>query len=339
MRRVLRVAFFLSFALVPACLAQLPSYFHVIPTAGKAKGNAGTDWVTDLSIANIVSKTATVGVHYFPSGQANTFNGTFAKTLTVGAGKSVFVKDVVASWFPQFGASTTGFLVIGDITTPVDCESESLGVMLVVSSRTYNNADPNKTFGQSVPSALLHINFTRIPSIITGVRHISGVPGYRSNAGVANLSTITIAVRVTVSDDNGNTVGSGVKSVPPLSLGQWSLSDFGVTTLNSGRVTFMLEQGSVVVDPCDQPDQPPACIDRCQNGCNGKYSFSNSGSFIGYVSKVDNGSGDAEFLLPAVDWFAYNTECEASGSSALGQLLQSHGFGPPPAPKMKVRKR
>lgn len=337
MRRLL-VAFICLLVAVPACLAQIPSYFHVIPAAGKAKGNAGTDWVTDVSIANVGAKSGTIGVHYFRSGQANTFNGTFAKTLSLGAGKSVFVKDVIASWFPQFGASTTGFLVIGDITTPLNCQSEDLGLMLVVSSRTYNNADPNKTYGQSVPSALMHINFTRVPSIITGVRHSNGVPGARSNAGVANLSTIPIAVRVTVTDDNGNTVGSGVKSVPPLSLGQWSLSDFGVTTLNSGRLTFMLEPGSVVVDPCDQPDQPPACVDRCQSGCNGAYSFSSSGSFVGYVSKVDNGSGDAEFLLPAVDWFAYDTECAATGSSAIGQLLQSYGFGPP-APKMKVRRR
>ncbi|MFZ2493325.1 MAG: hypothetical protein WA208_17740 [Thermoanaerobaculia bacterium] len=313
-----------------ALLAQIPLPTQVIPIAGKTKGGSGTDWITDLAIANLSSVSGTVGVHYFPSGPANTFNGTFSKTFALQAGHSVFVKDVVGSWFPQFGSSTNGFLMIADVSTAANCAAEDPPTMLLVAtSRTYNNADPSKTYGQTVSDAVWRLNFTRQPSVIVGVRHQPGVvPGFRTNVGVVNLSSAAISVRGTAYDDGGRNVGSGVKSVPAGSVLQWSLSEFGVPSLASGRVEFTAESG-VTVDPCNQADDPPACLDPCEAGCSGKYGFSSSAAFIAWASKIDNGSGDAEFLLSSVDWMGYNATCEAAGAPPMVKLMQKFGFGPP----------
>ena len=318
-------------------VAQIPMPVQVIPIAGKTKGGQGTDWVTDLSIANIGTRSGTIGVHYFPANTANTFNGTFAKTFALASGRSLYVKDVVGSWFPQFGTSTSGFLVIADITTPANCHLEDPPQLSLIStSRTYNNADPRKTYGQTVPEALYRFNFTRQPSVIPGIVHQPGaVPGFRTNVGVVNLSTVPISVRVTAFNTNGANAGSAVKPIPPLTVIQWSLSDFGIPSLAAGRVEFKLESG-IVVDPCSQADEAPACLNRCETGCGDKYGFSRSAAFIGWASKVDNGSGDAEFMLPAMDWFQYNSDCEDSGTSPIVKMLQRFGFGPPPS--LTIRK-
>lgn len=320
-----------------SAVAQIPMPVQVIPIAGKTKGGQGTDWVTDLSIANIGTRSGTIGIHYFPANTGNTFNGTFSKTMALAGGRSLYVKDVVASWFPQFGTATSGFLVIADITTPANCQLEDPPQLSLIStSRTYNNADPRKTYGQTVPEALFRLNFTSQPSVIPGVVHQPGtVPGFRSNVGVVNLSTQPISVRVTAFRTDGTNAGSGVKAVEPLTVRQWSLSDFGIQTLAAGRVEFKLESG-IVVDPCSQAEEPPACMDRCETGCGDKYGFSRSAAFIAWASKVDNGSGDAEFMLPAIDWFQYNSTCESSGTSPIVKMLQRFGFGPPPS--LTIRK-
>lgn len=317
--------------------AQIPMPVQVIPIAGKTKGGQGTDWVTDLSVANIGTRSGTIGVHYFPSNAGNTFNGTFAKTMALAAGRSLYVKDVVGTWFPQFGTATSGFLVIADITTPANCHlEEPPELSLISTSRTYNNADPRKTYGQTVPEALFRLNFTAQPSVITGVVHQPGaIPGFRTNVGVVNLSTTPISVRVTGFNTNNASAGSAVQTVGPLTVRQWSLSDFGIATLPAGRIEVKLESG-IVVDPCSQADDPPACMDRCETGCGEKYGFSRSAAFIAWASKVDNGSGDAEFMLPAFDWFRYNSTCEDSGTSPIVKMLQRFGFGPPPS--LTIRK-
>lgn len=328
---------FCSILLSATLLAQIPQPIQIIPIAGKTKGSQGTDWITDLSIANLGLTAGTVGIRYFPAGSGNTFDGTFPKIIALQPGRSTFVKDVVGTWFPQFGTSTSGFLLLADVTTPARCELEEPPTMgIVVTSRTYNNADPKKTYGQTVPDALFRMNFTRLPSVIIGIRHEPGVtPGARTNTGVVNLSTLTITVRGTVFNDAGQSVGTAVKSVPPVSLAQWSITDFGVPTLASGRIEFTLESG-VIVDPCAQANEPPACMSRCDAGCSGVYGFSKSAVFIPWASKVDNGSGDAEFLLPAVDWMRYDSECSATSSSPIVKLLQGFGFGPPAS--MTIRK-
>lgn len=327
-----RKGIFALIALIVALesLAQVPTPIHVIPVIGKAKGGAGTDWVSDVMISNVTTRNATIGVRYFPANQANTFDGSFPRSLNLAARNSVLVTDAVGSWFPSAGSSTSGMLVIADVT-PINC-SASTDIALVATSRTYNAADRSRTYGQSIPSAWASVNFTRAQTILTGIRQEPGVPGYRSNLGVVNLSTVQIGVTITFYGQKGNVVATTKKSVPPLSLGQWALPDLGVSSLpaSGAWASVVMDASSIKIDPCDD-DATFACMSRCGDGCAGKYSFSKSGAFIAYVSKVDNGSGDAEFLPGIVDWEAYNDSCAGStGLTPAAMFMRKFGLDQPP---------
>ncbi len=307
-------------------VAQVPSPIHVIPVIGKLKGNSGTDWVSDVMLSNLSTFNGTVGVRYFAANTANTFDGSFPKAFALGGGKSLLVKDAVATWFPSAGTSTLGFLVIADLT-PANCSTPN-EMVLAATSRTYNNADPKKTYGQSIPSSWVAVNFTRAKTILTGLRQESGTPGYRSNIGVVNLSTLRITVVIKVYRADASLAANVQKTVEALSLTQWGLGDLGVASLpaTGAYATVELAPGSITVDPCDDNVQF-ACLSRCGSNCGGKYTFSKSGTFIAYVSKVDNGSGDAEFIPGQVDWSSYNDECSTtSGQTAAAAFVRRFGL-------------
>ena len=298
-----------SLLVASVAVAQIPMPAHIVPIGSKVKGDAGTDWLTDLAIFNMGKEDGRVGIHYFPANVANTFNGTFGKQITLQAGKGIYVKDVVGSWFPSAGLSTSGWLLVGH--DPANCSEGPDPMWLVVTARIYNNADPSKTYGQTVPSSLFHLNLSDMPSVITGVKHQPGqVPGFRTNVGVTNLSRSRIRVTVKAFTDAGIQVGTGPKESEALSVGQWNLSEFGVTSLESGRVEFWMDPANITSDVCEieSPDDLTFCFDPCDPECDG-YSFPSTGVFIAYASKVDNGSADAEFLLPVVDWVTFILEC------------------------------
>ena len=328
----MRKAWFVFFALIVAldAVAQVPMPIHVIPVIGKVKGGAGTDWVSDVMISNVSDRNATLGVRYFPANQANSFDGSFPKTFNVAARRSVLVTDAVATWFPSAGGNTSGILVIADVT-PVNCSAPT-EIALIATSRTYNAADKTKTYGQSIPSSWASVNFTPARTFLSGLRQESGVPGYRSNIGVANLSTVQIGVTITVYGQTGSAVATAKRTIPPLSLGQWSLADLGVASLpaSGAWASVVMDSSSIKIDPCDD-DATFACMSRCGDGCGGKYSFSKSGAFIAYVSKVDNGSGDAEFLPGVVDFESFNNSCpDSTGQTPAANFIRKFGLDRPP---------
>jgi len=95
-------------------------------------------------------------------------------------------------------------------------------------------------------------------------------------ANQANTFDMSFPDRVL--DADATIVAEGSRTVPRLSVKQWSLSQLGVG-MEEGSLTveLWLDPGSVSPDPCDDPVN----------------------AIIGYVSKVDNGTGDAEFLYAA----------------------------------------
>ncbi len=285
--------------------AQVALPFHLIPISSKLKGAAETDWVTDLTIVNIGTRAGTVGIHYFPAAQGNTFDGIFMKQVPLGPGEGLLVKDLIASYFPAYGTSTSGF--IGVAHDRLACDGDAL--RLAVTSRVYNNANPSKTFGQTVESSLFAANFTDLPSIIAGVRHNGlTVPGYRTNVGVTNVSTRAINVTIKVIRDDGSVAGSGTRTVEALSVRQWGLGEF-VSSLESGRIEITMDRANMLANRCAVIDEETQiCFNPCSDRCV-RYTFPLTGAFIAWASKVDNGSGDAEFLLPVMDWIGLAAEC------------------------------
>lgn len=290
-------------------VAQIPMSVHVVPVVVKSPGSKSSTWVTDLFVTNLDTKSAVFSAHYFRTGVANTFNGSFARPyFALAPGQTLKVTDVVGTWFPSAGSSSKGWLFLAD-TKATDCADENrTSAKLAVSTRVYNKAGGGATFGQIVESAWSTTNTSTFPSVFTGIRNTGlTAPGFRTNVGVANLSAITITVEMKLFKLNGSQHGSAVRrDIPALSLTQWELGSLGfpVFTDGGGRLEVALVNANY--DPCVEGTTAPGCMNRCEEGCNGKYGFGTQKVFIAYASNVDNSTGDGENLLPVIDWAAFN---------------------------------
>ncbi|MFN3414661.1 MAG: hypothetical protein ACK42L_11435, partial [Thermoanaerobaculum sp.] len=208
-------------------------------------------------------------------------------------GQTRLLTDVLGSVFPNAGTNTKGLLLI----FAADPSGWDPDPNLAVTSRTYNNADPNRTYGQTVPSVSSPVGYMvwgAGKAVLPGVRQDSR---FRTNIGVVNLSSIIspnpprLRVKLRIFGPSGAPVREVTKEVEALSLRQWGLPDLGVNSLAVGRV-------EVSVDSSDP------LFERCQI----RRDVQNLGAlFLAYYSKVDNATGDAEFGFGQVDWSEYQS--------------------------------
>jgi hypothetical protein len=296
-------------SLAAPAFAFLASPVHIIPVVAKVKGQAGTDWRSDAMMSNVSDGTLTVGIQFFRENQANTFTGSFAKTLTLAPGETRTVEDILGSLFPSEG-NTKGMLLI--MVTDSSGPEEEAG--LALTTRTYNAADPSKTYGQTIPSNFFGMVFGLGRSVITGVREDSR---FRTNIGVANLSPTATSALIKFYNSAGALISEVTRSVPAMSLAQWKVSDLGVNNVKDARVEIQVDPSMGTFDPC--------------SGSFGSLGFF-AAILMPYFSMVDNGSGDAVFGYGQLvfDEFADTCgttptdDCEGGGSAISSQMVVDH---------------
>ncbi|HEY3350316.1 MAG TPA: hypothetical protein VGM13_11120 [Thermoanaerobaculia bacterium] len=293
--------------------AQLVNSFHFVPVVVKAPGLNGTFWQSDIAVSNIGTSTVKVGMRFFPSDVANTFDGSLPFWDGVLPGQTRFFEDVLGQYLSYFPApaGTKGFMVVADIT-PVNCNVSSPPTsypgLLAVTSRTYNTGDPKGTYSTAADPNLTGMNYTTYPSVIPGVRHTgTAAPGFRTNLSAANFSTARIRILVKIFNGAGTlVVPESTQTIEALSFRQWALSDFGVTSLGSapGRIEVRLDP-VLVANPCTSVTDT-FCSNPCDpTKCPTKYAMKSQPTFFVYASTVDNGTGDGVLLSPVIDWQGY----------------------------------
>ncbi len=267
--------------------AQLASPVHVIPVVAKAAGLGGTDWRSNLSISNLATNATDVGINFYREETSNSLSMTFDKVVTLQGGETLLVEDVIGTWFPAEG-NTKGALLIVALDAMKASDQDPL---LAVSSRTFNAANPNATYGQTVPAAQFALLVGPGRIVMPGAGEDSR---FRSNVGVFNFGIQDTEVVITVYDSTGNVAAEGTKTVGSLSMGQWSLRSLGVSSLTGGgRVDVRLADSSLPSDPCQY-----------------EIDFGlPTGVIMAYLSKTDNATSDSEFVMGLVDWSAYEAEC------------------------------
>jgi hypothetical protein len=266
--------------------AQIVSPIQVVPVVAKVAGGGDTDWRSDLAITNLADVAAQVGINFYREETANSQSLLiFDRTVTIQPGATLQVEDVLGTWFPAEG-NTKGFLLIVSLGALVD---EGLGG-LAISSRTYNAANPNATYGQGVPGTIISVLIGPGRIVMPGARNDDR---FRSNVGVLNGGAQSVDVVITIFDENGNQVAQRTRNVKSLSLGQWSLSSLGVGNLSGGRVDVRLAASALPADPCQYEIDFGLPV----------------GVIMAYLSKVDNATADAEFVMGQVDWSEYEAEC------------------------------
>lgn len=262
--------------------AQLVGPVHVLPVVAKIGGAQDTDWVSDVSISNLHTGIVVVAANFFRQGRSNSFTpGDVGHSEVLQGGATLLVEDVLGQWFPEEG-DTSGFLVVYSL---------DLQTGISVSSRTYNAADPEATYGQSVGSTISSAILGPGRLVLPGLRQDAR---FRSNLGVLNIGAEPVDVEISLFDAGGAAVSSVVRGVGSLSLEQWSLTSLGAASLpGGGRAEVRLAASSLPEDPCQFTLDFGLPV----------------GVISAYLSKVDNATGDAEFVLGQVDWSEYVAEC------------------------------
>ena len=267
MRRSLVLAAVLAAALPAA--GQDAFTLQFFPVVARGPGLSGTQWVTDLTIHNPIDDEITIGRQFFPANQANALDMAFPDRFDLAARQTRLFEDVLAEIF-GYDTDVKGVLLVTVDSSIISGNSEEANIAGI--TRTYNISDPDGTYGQSVPG-LEVFSPTSAPVVATGARHDDS---YRSNVGVVSLAMfqpITVHYRVLGAD--GTVQATGTRNVPQLSLRQWSFDQLGVDPSDGPMtVELWLDEDDVAADPCDF----------------------GSPTILGYVSKVDNGTDDAEFI-------------------------------------------
>jgi hypothetical protein len=273
MRRLVFTAVAVFVLTVPA-IAQEMLDTQVFPVVARGPGLAGTMWVTDLVMTNPLDEPVTVGMQFLPERQDNLFNPMFPNRTTLLPGETVIAEDVLQSMF-GYDEAVKGALAL--VCDPAYLVGNPEGAAILAVTRTYNVGSDLGTFGQTVPSLVVNVNVGWASSFITGARNDAD---FRSNLGIAGTSpTAPMTVHYRIKDNAGASIVEGNKTIRVASMQQWSFEQLGVGEVDGPlTVELWLDPASASEDPCPQ-DFP--------NG------------FFAYVSKVDNGTGDAEFLVAA----------------------------------------
>ena len=273
MRPALVLAAVLAIALPAA--GQEAFTIQFFPVVARGPGLAGTQLVTDLTIHNPIDEPVTVGMQFFLANQDNLFNPLFPDTVTIPPGETVIMEDVLQTTFGYTNAVKGGMALVSD---PEYLVGNPANTKIVAVTRTYNVGSPDGTFGQTVPSMISTLNVGWASSFITGARNDAD---FRSNLGICSTAVMsTIRVYYAIKDADGTVLADGSKVIRTASMNQWSFEQLGVGTVDGPlTVELWLDSANASPNPCEDEPAPPG--------------------FFAYVSKVDNGTGDAEFLVSA----------------------------------------
>lgn len=270
MRRSLVLVAVLAMALPVAGQEVYSTQFF--PVAARGPGLAGTQWVTDLTIHNPLEDPVTVGMSFFPANQDNLFNPLFPDRITIQPGETVMMEDVLQTTFGYTGSVKGGLVLVSE---PMFIIGNPDNARVLAVTRTYNVGSSEGTFGQTVPSMVSTMNVGWASSYITGARNDAD---FRSNLGIGSSSVMApLRVHYRITGPDGAQLAEGSKVIRVASMNQWSFEQLGVGVAD-GPLTVELW-----LDPANAPSDP--CNDDIPTG------------FFAYVSKVDNGTGDAEFLI------------------------------------------
>ncbi|MCK5378810.1 MAG: hypothetical protein KAJ78_05365 [Acidobacteria bacterium] len=249
--------------------AQEISSTLLFPVVARTEGAGDSRWVSDLVVNNLLGETVTVGLQFFPENQTNSLDFEFPDRFQLAPRETRLVEDILASFF-GYDTNIKGVLLVTVDPGLISGNSEEANIAGV--TRTYNVADPAGTYGQSVPGLDVLV-MTTDPLVAAGARNDDS---YRSNLGIVNIGFFDEAlVHFRILGSDGSVLVEGTRTVRALSMRQWSFQQLGVGSVEGPMtVELWLDEGSAADDPCDFG--VPA--------------------IMGYVSKVDNGTDDGEFI-------------------------------------------
>ncbi len=247
-------------------LADVPSTASedlVVPVVGRTPGAGGTVWNTRLELFNTADSATTVALHLNLSDRDNTSPAASAQVI-VPSRETRVIEDMISE---AFGLETA----VGSVDIVASAP-------LIAHARIANLGSDTGTYGQAVPAvpARWAVGDDDLPGInpnadVVYLFEVQEDAEFRSNLGISSIVATPLSLTV-VAKVGGDPIGS------PLEL---QLDPFSHTQINR------------VLDAMGVPE-----------GARGvrlevKAAAGTGGRFFAYLSRVDNESGDAVFLLGA----------------------------------------
>lgn len=224
-----------------------------VPVVASTTGMGGSRFVSYLSVTNPHSFPMTVTAYVLPGGVDNRGFRATARPITLPANGGIRINDPLAS---LWGTGGLGTLYLESVPGPGNDGA------FIADSRLLNVANPNATYGLSVPPTLSGIRSTDRGY----AADIESDVQYRTNIGLFNDSSAVAAVRVEIVADDGSLIGSRTYSLPPFALVQDAVTNVTSSSFSHAAVRVI----------------PPPGL---------------SGQIIGYVAVADNATSDAAVAL------------------------------------------
>jgi len=271
-------------------LAPYASSYTYFPTVAKARGLNNSNFVTDLSILNRTTESATAILDFFASSATGLTAPTASRTVEVAPGEQLVIKDLLAS---QFQTSGDGAL---RVSAPRN---------VTVTARVFNDqrAVGEGTTGLLVPgsdiSDVAAHGVLPLLSNASAAESASGI-GYRTNIGYFNPygGPASVTFRAIRTSD-GTELGAVTRTIPGFSRVQLPVFDLISTVAES---------------------------DRRQDDFYLSFTASKGSALFVYAAVVDNKTGDGIYIKaaasPAGSDPAPATPAILSGSWSGG----GHGF-------------
>jgi hypothetical protein len=253
-----------SISAAGSLMADVPSVAAadlVLPVVGRTAGLSGTLWRTGLELFNTAATETEVAVFLNLSDIDNTTPAASAQ-LTIPPRDTLVVDDLIADAF-----------ALDEAVGSVDIVASA---PIIAHARIANFGSDVGTFGQAVPG--LPASWAVADEELPGLNPNGGLvylfeavqdEAFRTNLGIASVVAAPLVVEVTARA-GGQSVGTPLTlTLPPFSHTQVNrvLNEMGVPPGTEGvRLEAAAAPGS-------------------------------NGRFFAYISRVDNGSGDAVFLL------------------------------------------
>jgi hypothetical protein len=223
----------------------------LIPAVASTPGQGGTHYVSSLSIANPHPQPLTVHMYVLPAGTDNSGYRASERTIVLPPNGGAKIDDPLATQWNR-----SGLAAIYLEATP----SAGNDGAFVVESRVLNVANPDATYGVSVPGATGGIE----AGDVGYAADAQSDDHYRTNIGLVNSSDAATVATVDVLGDDGALLGT--KSI---ALAPYSMLQFGIREITAA--TFARATVRVTPDP------------------------SLEGELVGYISVVDARTGDGTF--------------------------------------------
>ncbi len=200
-----------------------PTSTYILPSSAHAPGKNGAFYTTDLTIANRGATDANLTLQFLGHDQDGT--GGPKQVRALAANKAVTYADVLASLFGVGAADPQNYGAI-----QITADSASLKVVSQTSTPTPSGVG---TFGQSVPALGANDLVTPgTPKALIGLRDDAA---FRTNVVLANATTLSVDVTLTLLAADGSTFGTTTRTLSPLGMTQIGnvvttlLAPFGTT--------------------------------------------------------------------------------------------------------------